>query len=196
MLITLTSEDGKLNLVFDTTRWSLVENYDTLPDVQKFTDSKIDFIALLDGHKLFLIEIKNLRDRPQQAIESLIKKMQPDDASKYDPKNQPIVKNMVDSVKDSLLFMALYTRYFVSNPVLWAEFQQLLANPHTRIIAVLCLETDAEYLPKVNATKLKLYKTMMLQRLKASLEKHCSDVLIVDSSNMPSLPALRINYSI
>jgi hypothetical protein len=195
-MITLTSEDGKLQFSFDPTRWSLVETYDQLPDVQKFADSKIDFIGLLDTNKLFLIEVKNLRDRPAQAHDSLIKKMQPDDTSKYDPKNQPIIKNVVDSVKDSLLFMALHTRYAVANTVLWTEFYQLLIDPNTRIIAVLCLETDAEYLPKVDATKLKLYKTMMLQRLKASLEKYCSEILIVDSSNLPSLPALQISYKI
>lgn len=194
MMITLFSEDGKLNFEFDNLRWSLVEAYDQLPDVQKFTDSKVDFIGLLDGHKLFLIEVKNLRDRPPTALDGLIKKMQPDDTSKYDPKNQPIVKNVVDSVKDSLLFIALHTRYTVADTVLWTTLQRHLVDAKTKVFIVLCLETDIEYLPKVNTTKLNLYKTMMLQRLKASLDKHCSDVLIVDSSNLPPLPALKINY--
>ena len=194
MIKTLTSEDGKLYFEFDTTRWSLVEAYDTLPDVQKFSDSKIDFIGLLDNDKLFLIEVKNFRNRPQAASDNLVKKLQPDDQSKYDPKNQPVIKEVVESVKDSLLFMALSSRYVVENSTLWTQFQQLLMESNTKIFTIFCLETDADYLPKIDAQKLTIYKGLMMKRLKASLNNLCTDVFIVDSTNLLMLPALYIRY--
>ncbi len=101
MIKTLTSEDGKLHFEFNTTRWSVVETYDTLTDVQKFSDSKVDFIGLLDD----------------------------------------------------------------------------------------------DYLPKVNAQKLLIYKGLMMKRLKASLTNLCTDVFIIDSKSFSSLPALYIRYS-
>lgn len=194
MIKTLTSEDGKLHFEFNTTRWSLIESYDTLPDVQKFSDSKVDFIGLLDNDKLFLIEVKNFRNRLQAASDNLVKKLLPDDQSKYDPKNQPVIKEVVESVKDSLLFMALSSRYFVDNIALWTQLQQLLIESNTKIFTVFCLETDTDYLPKVDAQKLIIHKGLMIKRLKASLNNLCTDVFIVDSTNLPLLPALNIRY--
>ena len=196
MIKTLTSEDGKLHFEFNTTRWSLVEAYDILPDVQKFSDSKVDFIGLLDNDKVFLIEVKNFRNRPQAASDNLVKKLQPDDQSQYDPKNQPVIKEVVESVKDSLLFMALSPRYSVENIELWTQLQQLLTKPNTKVFTVFCLETDAYYLPKVDAKKLVIYKGLMMKRLKASLNNLCTDVFIVDSTNFSVLPALHIHYII
>ena len=194
MIKTLTSEDGKLHFEFNTTRWSLVEAYDILPDVQKFSDSKVDFIGLLDNDKVFLIEVKNFRNRPQAASDNLVKKLLPDDQSKYDPKNQPVIKEVVESVKDSLLFMALSSRYSVMNPVLWKQLQQLLIDANTKVFTVFCLETDTDYLPKVNAQKLIIHKGLMMNRLKASLNNLCTDVFIVDFTNLLMLPALYIRY--
>jgi hypothetical protein len=196
MIKTLTSEDGKLRFEFDTTRWTLIKAYDILHDVQKFSDSKVDFIGLLDNDKLVLIEVKNFRNRPYTASDNLVKKLQPDDQSKHDPKNQPVIKEVVDSVKDSLLFMALSPRYTVADTALWTQFQQLLIESKTKIFTIFCLETDADYLPKVDAKKLAVYKGLMMKRLKASLYNLCTDVFIVDSSNHMMPPALSIHYVI
>ena len=121
MIKTLETEDEKLSFEFNLNRWSLVEAFDKLPDVEKYANSKVDFIGLLDTDKLFLIEVKNLRERPLHAATHIIKKLQIDYQSNYDSKNQPIVKEVIDSVKDSLLFITLQNRYALENTSLWAE---------------------------------------------------------------------------
>jgi hypothetical protein len=192
MDLILKTEDEKLIFTFDTTRWSLVHAYDELPDVTKFSDSKLDFIGLLDGNKLFLIEVKNIRDRPLMAFDGIIKKLQLDQESKYDPKNQPIVKEMLDCVKDSLLFMALHQRYDTSTTDLWTELAQLISNKKVKLIVVLCLETDADYLPKINEQKLKVLKTTIENRLKSAFSRLTDQVFLFDSRS--NLPFLKISY--
>lgn len=192
MDITLKTEDEKLIFTFDPARWSLVKAYDTLDDVAAFSDSKLDFIGLLDGNKLFLIKIKNLRNRPLSAFEGIIKKLQLDQDSKYDPKNQPIVKEMIDCVKDSLLFMSLRTRYETKEKVLWTELATLLANKKVKIVIVLCLEVDADYLPKIDEKKLKVIRDTIEKRLKATFSRLTDQVLLVNSRSNP--PFLKISY--
>jgi hypothetical protein len=190
--MTLKTEDGKLIFTFDSTRWSLVQAYDTLDDVEKFSNSKLDFIGLLDGNKLFLIEVKNFRNRPLTAFDEIVRKLQLDQESRHDPKNQPIVKEMVDCVKDSLLFMTLHTRYDTTESVLWRELAALLADKKVEIVVVLCLEMDAAYLPKIDAQKLKLIKNTIEKRLLDAFYRLTKKVFILDSQS--NSPFFKIDY--
>jgi hypothetical protein len=192
MDFTLKTEDGKLIFTFDAARWSLVKAYDTLEDVSKFSDAKLDFIGLLDGEKLFLIEVKNLRDRPLTAFNDIIKRLQIDQESKYDTKNQPIVKEMLDCVKDSLLFMALHQRHQTIETDLWTELAALLKNKTVKIIVVLCLETDKEYLPKIDEQRLKVLKSHIALRLKSMFSRLTDHVFLFDSQS--NSPFFRIEY--
>lgn len=197
MIKTLETEDEKLSFEFNLNRWSLVEAFDKLPDVEKYANSKVDFIGLLDTDKLFLIEVKNLRERPLHAATHIIKKLQIDYQSNYDSKNQPIVKEVIDSVKDSLLFITLQNRYALENTSLWAELARLATSPEVKIYAVFCLETDFEYLPNINPQKLSIIKEHILRRLQSAFERIKVTVLLIDSSkDFSSNLALKLNYNI
>lgn len=197
MIKTLKTEDEKLSFEFNLNRWSLVEAFDKLPDVEKHANSKVDFIGLLDTDKLFLIEVKNLRERPVQSAMHIVKKLQIDYQSNYDSKNQPIVKEVIDSVKDSLLFIALQNRYALENAALWAELARLATSSEVKIYAVFCLETDSEYLPKINPQQLSIIKEHILRRLQSAFERIKVTVLLIDSSkDFSSNLALKLNYNI
>lgn len=188
------SEDQKLIFEFDTTLWTHIRNYDVDKDVQKFSNSKIDFIGVLDGKKLVLMEVKNLRDRPPQAMDNLTSKLVPDTNAKYEPKNPPIVKEIIDCVKDSLLFIALGNRYQLTDNVFWKTIQNFLFNQSTEVTLLFCFETDFDYPPKINNDKLTTYKGVILQRLKASLARLGVSVVIADSASTLSHIGLKIIY--
>jgi hypothetical protein len=192
MDFTFKTEDGKLIFTFDPARWSLIHSYDLLPDVARFSDSKLDFIGLLDSEKLFLIEVKNLRDRPITAFKDIVKKLQIDQEAKYDTKNQPIVKEMLDCVKDSLLFMSLRERHSTTETDLWIELAALLRNKTVKIIVVLCLETDKDYLPKIDEQMLKVLKSHIVLRLKAVFSRLTDHVFVFDSKS--NSPFFKIEY--
>ena len=192
MEITLKTEDEKLIFTFDSTRWSLVKAYDTLKDVNAFSDSKVDFIGVLDENKVFLIEVKNLRNRPPNASDGIIKKLQVDEDSKYDSKNQPIIKEMLDCVKDSLLFMTLHQRYETVESDLWIKLQSFLTNKEVKIVIILCLEMDNEYLPKIDSQKLKVIRNTIEKRLKAVFSRITDQVLLIDSQS--NSPFFKIKY--
>lgn len=190
MTTTLNSEDGKLSFTFESERWTMIRAFDTLPDVEKYCKSKVDFIGLLDKNRLFFIEVKNLRDRPNLPV---LQHIRADDTSNYDRKNPPLVKAVVESVKDSLLFAALNARFELSEQALWQEMRSLVLSEKVQIYAVFCLETDNEY-PNLPAEKLKVHKDTILKRLKASLHNICKDVFIIDSNSKHLIPELTVSY--